>query len=411
VSRGMRREASGAMHLLCVIDSVVKNGAERSLAALVPRYVRRGMRVDVAYLHERPGLQDELRNAGASLFCLGGRGGRVRWARGTVQLIRERRPDLVHTTLFEADVAGRVAGTLTGVPVVSTLAAINYGRQRANRSVSPWKLRGAQMVDAATARLVARFHAVSGEVADTMAPLLHVPRERIDVVPRGRDPEVLGTRSPERAERVRAALGLGASELVILAVARHDHRKGLDVLLDAFSLVRAEEPRARLLLTGPDGDVTARLHARAAELRLGDDLVVLGPRDDVPELLCLADVFVLPSTSEGSPGALLEAMALEAPIVATDIAAVSELMDGEDAGVLVEPGRATGLADGLLRVMKDPSGASARARVARRMFLSHFTIDRVADRMLDFYDRALGSSDSVPRAHDMDARPLERRLG
>jgi glycosyltransferase involved in cell wall biosynthesis len=399
---------AGSMNVLCVIDSLMRAGAERSLAALVPHYIESGVVVDVAYFHDRPGLQEEFRAAGASLFFLGNRGGRIDWIRQTQRLIRERRPDLVHTTLFEADIAGRIAGKLTGVPVVSSLTDPKDGAHHLHDPhIARWKIHGARIADAATARLVARFHAVSTHVADSTSRVLRVPRERIDVIPRGRDPKALGTRSPKRAARVRSTLGLGSSRPVVLAVSRHDKRKGLDVLLEAFRLVLAPSPNARLLVAGHEGTQTGRLHARVAELRLGEAVRFLGAQDDVPGLLCLADVFVLPSRSEGFPGALLEAMALEAPIVATDIAAVREVMGEEDAALLVRPGEPASLAEAIARTLDDPARARNRTLVARRRFLSHYTVDRVADRMLAFYERALAGSRGIHTPiDDMDSRRM-----
>jgi len=120
------------VHLLYIIDSVVPAGAERSLLAMVPHYVARDIAVEVAYLHERPGLQDELVAAGARLVSLDGRYGRAGWLARTTRLVRDRRPDLVHTTLFEADVVGRLAARLAGTPVVSTLAGAPYGTGQAS---------------------------------------------------------------------------------------------------------------------------------------------------------------------------------------------------------------------------------------------------------------------------------------
>ena len=406
---GGRESTPGSMHLLCVIDSVIKNGAERSLAALIPHYVESGLVVDVAYFHDRPGLQNEIRDAGASLFCLDRRQGRVGWLLQTRGLIRERRPDLVHTTLFEADIAGRIAGKLNRVPVVSSFVGLNDGSYRNDPLLTSVKIRSAQLVDAATARLVTRFHALSAFVADKMSHVLHVPRARIDVIPRGRDPQSLGTRSAERVAQVRTTLGLDPSQPIVLAVARHDHRKGLDVLLEALPPVLAQVPGVRLLVAGAESSQTERLRAAASDLRLVEAVRFLGPRDDVPDLLCLADVFVMPSRSEGLNGSLLEAMALEAPIVATNIPPVREVMGGEDGALLVRPADAASLAGGILRALADPKGARSRAVVARRRFLSNYTIDRVARRMLEFFERALADSGREQKGNGDLHRPAHKR--
>lgn len=377
------------MRVLYVIDSLAAGGAETSLAALAPRYAARGVHLHVAYLHDRPGLHAVFERAGAILHSIAGPGGRVGWLRRAAALARDLRPDLVHTTLFEADLAGRIAAALARIPAVTSLVNVTYGPEMLHDPLlRAWKVRGAQLADIATARLARRFHAVSGPVAEAMSRRLLIPRDRIDVVPRGRDPERLGTRTRERAERAREQLGIEEGSLV-LAVARQEHQKGLDVLLEAFPLVRRRVPAAVLVVAGREGNQTPLLRGLVARHGLDEAVAFLGARGDVPDLLAAADAFVFPSRREGMPGTVLEAMALEAPIVASDIPTVAEAVaDGEHA-LLVPPEDPEALAAAIVATVRRPSEAAERADRARARFLAHFTIDRVADQMVRFYERAL----------------------
>jgi glycosyltransferase involved in cell wall biosynthesis len=383
------------VRVLYVIDSLVPGGAESSLAVLAGLYPARGIELEVAYLHDRPGLHETLAATGARITSLAGPGGRGGWARRAAALVRERRPDLVHTTLFEADIAGRLAGASSRVPVVSSLVSVRYGRAgRKEPGIRTWRLLGAQVVDIATARLARRFHAVSRHVADVMARRLLVPRSRMDVVPRGRDPQALGRRTPKRTARARDMLGASSGDRLLLAVARQEYPKGLDVLLRALPLVRAEVAGVRLIVAGREGNHTAALRALIGELGIGDGVTFLGSRSDVPELLCAADLFVLPTRREGFPGAVLEAMALEVPIVTTAIPAVSEaVVDGEHA-VLVPPDDPGALATAVVAALTSPEACRERALAALARFHDHFTIDRAADGMLRFYEAALSSQAS-----------------
>jgi glycosyltransferase involved in cell wall biosynthesis len=378
------------VRILYVINDLGAAGAERSLAAMAPHYADRGIRLDVAYLRHEPGIQADLEAAGAELFSLEGSGGRVGWVRRARRLIASRRPDLVHTTLFEADVAGRLGATLAGVPVVSSLVNVHYGAdQAAAPGLRRWKVRGAQLLDAATARRVVRFHANARYVADVMAPRLRVPRDRVDVIPRGRDPALLGRRDPGRRASARAGLGVDQATPLLLAVARHEHQKGLDVLLEALPRVLAQAPGARLMVAGREGNQTQLLHATAARLGLDGAAVFLGAREDVADLLCAADVVVIPSRWEGLSNVLIEAMALEAPVVASDLPTLHDAVADGDTAQLVPAGDAARLAAVLSTALDDPAGAAARARRAYQRFLEHFTIDRVVDQMRAFYERAL----------------------
>ncbi len=372
-----------------MIDSLQGGGAERSLAALAPRYAPHGAELEVAYLRPGNGVQSEFERAGIRLFDLAGPRGRVGSVDRCVHLIRARRPDVVHTTLFEADVAGRVAGTIARVPVVSSLVNVSYSAaQLRDPNLRPWKVRGAQLADALSARKVARFHAITVHVASEMARRLRIPESRIDVVPRGRDPLLLGTRTRDRRTRVRSSLGVAPRTPVVLAAARHEYQKGLDVLLAAFPAVLEAEPRAHLFVAGRDGNQTAELVAIVERLGLQESVTFLGFRRDVEDLLCAADVFAFPSRWEGLGSVLIEAMALRAPIVATDLQPVRETV-GEGVARIVPVEAPAELAGAIASTLGD---AAARAEMAERgyeRFQDRFTIDRVAQEMMAFYRRAL----------------------
>jgi len=382
------------VHVLYLIDSLVAGGAERSLAALAPYLVAEGVALEVATLHDRPGVQDDLIAAGVPLYSLAGDGGRAGWIRRTTRLVKKRQPDLVHTTLFEADLAGRIAATRCRVPVVSSLVNVAYGpEQRSSSGVAAVKLEAARLADAVTARPVVRFHAVSEHVADVMAARLHLRRSRVEVVPRGRDPQRLGTRTAERRARARTALGVGPDEAVILATGRQEPQKGFDMLVEAVPRVLDAVPTARFFIAGREGNHTRRLRELVDRVGVQDAIRFLGVRNDVYELLCAADVFAFPSRWEGMPGVILEAMALQAPIVASDLPPVREAVRDGVSARLVPPDQSTAFARAVVETLRDPAGAARRAVSARADFLAHFTIGHAADAMVAFYDRAL----SAPR--------------
>jgi glycosyltransferase involved in cell wall biosynthesis len=240
---------------------------------------------------------------------------------------------------------------------------------------------------------VARFHANARYVADVMARRLGVPRDRIDVIPRGRDPERLGRRDPARRARARAGLGIGDGTPLLLAVARHEHQKGLDLLLEALPRVLGDgHPDARLVVAGRDGGQTPLLRATVARLGLERSVDFIGAREDVPDLLCAADVVVIPSRWEGLSNVLIEAMALEAPVVASDLPTLHDAVADGDTATLVPVGSRERLAGAITATLGDPAAAEARARRAHRRFLELFTIDRVVDQMRAFYERALAEA-------------------
>jgi glycosyltransferase involved in cell wall biosynthesis len=376
------------MHVLYVIDSLDRSGgAEQALAAMTPHLIARGVALDIAYLRERDGLRDELVDAGATVFPVV-REGRPGRAVALTRLVRRRRPDLVHTTLFEADLAGRTAAVLARTPVVSSLVNIAYGPdQLASPGISNRRLMAARLADATSAQGVRRFHVLTEHVADTMAARLRVRRSRMDVVPRGRSTDLLSLRTPARAGRVRASLSISPDVPVLVAAARHEYQKGLDVLVAALVDVQRAAPSARLVIAGREGRLTADLQQMARASGSEESVLFLGARPDVLDLIAAADVFVAPSRWEGLGSAVVEAMGIGTPIVASDVAAIRETTGGTAALVPAgDPGR---LAVAIVSSLTDRSAAVKRSRAAQRRFRERYTIDTVSDQMVAFYERSL----------------------
>jgi len=208
-------------------------------------------------------------------------------------------------------------------------------------------------------------------------------------VPRGRDRALLGHPSPERRAAVRADLGLAADVPVLLCAARHEYQKGLDVVVDALGEVRRAGPGAVLLIAGREGNLTPLMREVMAKRGVTDAVRLLGPRSDVPDLLTAADAFVAPSRWEGLGSAVLEAMAMRTPIVASDVPAIRETVGSDERALLVPPGDAAALAAALVATLGDSAAAALRAAAAAARFEERYDIEPVVDGMLRLYANAL----------------------
>jgi glycosyltransferase involved in cell wall biosynthesis len=381
------------LRVLQLIDSLARAGAEQSLVALAPHLVRQNIELHVGYLIERQGLRTNLEQAGIPVHSLAGSpAGRRRWLERTSALVGTVQPDVVHTTLFEADLAGRRAAARARVPCVSSFVNTAYGRTESSRDgLRSLRLRAAQVADAATARRVTRFHAVTQHVAQVMSRRLLVPMSKIEVIPRGRDPEDLGRRTPARRAETRRRLGVSDETPVILAVGRQEPQKGFDLLLRALPEVWRHRSDVRVMIAGREGRASGALTTLGRELGVADQVTFLGMRNDVPDLLAAADVLAFPSLWEGAAGTLIEAMALECPIVTARLPTIVETAD-EAIAVHVEPDDPSDLARGLLNVLSDPGGATGRAKVGRTRFERTYTIEVCAKRMADLYSRVAASA-------------------
>lgn len=318
---------------------------------------------------------------------------------GVRQRLRRERPDLLHTSIFEADIVGRVAAIGTPVPVLCSLVNTPYAPIRlSDPHIRAWRLRVVRTLDRMTARhLVDHFHAITHAVRDAAVADLRIAPERITVIERGRDPERLGVPSAERRAGARGSLGLPSDAPILVTVGRQEFQKGQWHLLESMPKILASHPKVRLLIAGREGNASARLREVGAQAALDGQVTFLGHRDDIPEILAAADLFVFPSLCEGLGGALIEAMALGLPIVASDLPAIREVVEADRNALLVPPGSSSDLAAAIDLLLADRARRAAMGRRSRRIFEERFTLERSATRMLELFEKVAAGGRRPPR--------------
>jgi glycosyltransferase involved in cell wall biosynthesis len=192
------------------------------------------------------------------------------------------------------------------------------------------------------------------------------------------------------ASQARAALGMPADAAVVGMVARlAEERKGAALFLEMAARVADQRPQARFVIVG-DGPLRQGLESRAAELGVASRLLFLGERQDIPELLAALDIVVMPSFWEGGPYTVIEAMAMERPVVTTNVGMVPDVVRSGEHALVVEPGDAVALATNVLRLLDDPPLRDRLAAAGRQLAVERFSEERLVEGVLAVYQRALG---------------------
>lgn len=280
-----------------------------------------------------------------------------------LQLARELRAggyDLVHTHLFQADVVGRAAALMAGVPrMVKSL-----------HNMGAWKKWNHLLIDRLLSGRTMRVICCSNHLRDSAIRQEKLPPSMATTIYHGVDIDRLQAKG-DRAALLRS-LGLDPSRRVIGTIGRPIEEKGHRYLIDAIPQIMAQHPDVQFLIVG-EGRLRRQFEKQIANEPYASHVHFVGARKDIPELLGTMDLFVFPSIREGLGIALLEAMAARVPIVASNIPPLTEVASNEDTALLVPPRDPQALAVAINRLLGDAALADRLRRRAFEHVTSSFT--------------------------------------
>lgn len=270
------------------------------------------------------------------------------------RLVRDRKIDIVHAHDYKTNVLALMLGRAEGAIPLTTAHGWTGHSWRERNLYYPLDK-----------RVIAQFPRVIAVSEEIRQELLHhgaLPH-RVTTILNGIDHRA-HRRNPSRVESSRHLLRVEANQLVIGGVGRLEPQKRFDVLLEAFAAARRSRPDLRLLIVGEGGERQS-LEELAGRLSLGDACRFLGHREDVADVHHALDLFVQSSDYEGTPNAVLEAMALETPIIATDVGGTRELIEDGVHGVAIRPNDPEVLAEAIDWVLSNPKATKRRTLAAR----------------------------------------------
>ena len=362
------------------ITELDPGGAERMLTELVSRLDRSEWEPHVFCLGPDAHYARVLRDRQVPVTCFSARGvksaPRVLWQ--WTRELRRFRPTILYAWLFHANLLGRIAGRLAGVPHI--LAGIRVAERR-----HTWH----GQLDRWTNGLVDRNVCVSRGVADFMEQSVGLDPRKTTVIPNAVDLETFQQASPVDVTE----FGIPSGSRVLITIGRLEYQKGIDVLLDAAPAVVSRFTDVHFLIVG-DGPDRVALERQAERAGLISRVHWAGFQSDVPRLMASSVGLVLPSRWEGMPNVVLEAMAAGKPVVATEVEGTRELIRPGINGWLVPPSNPQSLAEGLISLVSDPTRAATFGLRTQSTVGEEFTIDNLVQNLVNLFREILARASS-----------------
>jgi len=360
--------------LLLLTVGLGVGGAEEIVRQSLPLIRTGGFDVTLGSLKGDGSLSGEIRESGVRVESFGGSGpwdpvplGRL-WS-----WIRRERFDVIHSHLYWANLAARLAGRSAGTPVV-----IN-----SHHGTDAWLSPSRRFMEKATAPLADRIVACSEAVRLCAISDVGLPEGKVVTVTNGIRVERFSDGS--RREAIRASLNLAKDRVVLGTVGRLDEPvKGLAILVQAMESVAERIPEAICLLIG-DGPARASLEGAVERRGLTGHIRFLGERRDVPDLLHALDLYVQPSLMEGFGLSVLEAMAAGKAVVASGVGGIPEVVTDSITGDLVPPGNPSTLAAAILALLEDPTRRESYGREGLLRARNSFPLEKMVRGWTDLY--------------------------
>lgn len=372
------------MKVLFLIDSLEGYGAEKSVVQIalnmkevVPVF---------AHFCKPSGLKSTLVDAGIKVYSLHASGHR-KILKLLGLIVQKEKPDVLHSTLFRSDMIARsLKRRYPSLLLVGSLVSNSYGFKRysALSYMSRLKLFSTQIRDRLTASRVDYFICNSRAIMETNIRALGISRKKVFVLHRGRSFENISP-SVDLVQRLTKEVAKG-DQKVFLNISRLIKSKGQIDLLKSFKIFLKKYPDNLLIIVG-EGPLRKDLTETINELGLEKKVFLLGYREDVFELLAVADYFVFTSIFEGLPGALIEAIIAKKPCIASNIPENRECFP-EDGAIFFPPGDIKNLTSKLGEALNYQDW-NKRVELSYEYAFKYFEITKISRAYEAFYKKII----------------------
>lgn len=292
------------------------------------------------------------------------------------KIIKEFKPDVLVTYLIHADLFGRIFGRIFGIKKIICSVRIKLVQV---------KYLPLLFLDALTSGLVSHYHFNSRVVADMYHQYFFIARKKMTVIPNGIEIEKYQDANLSKREK-KKELGLPPDKTIIGCVAKLRKQKGHKYLISAFSKLLKNRSDVILILVG-DGKEKRSIEEQANKLKIKNNVIILGNRLDIPEILETLDVFVLATLFEGMSNAILEAMASSLPIIATNISENREIIENDKTGILVPVKNANQIKVAVEKIISNSSLAAKLGNNARRRTCACYNIENTITQLENLFGK------------------------
>jgi len=372
------------IRVIWIIDSLGQGGAEHLMPVILSHFDSSRFEHRVCALANRSGnpVAAKIKELGIAVDEVPVRN--LRSPGNLPRLIRylsHYQPDIVHTQLESANTLGTLAAAYLHIPSVSTLHVMKYLDWHSREY---WRLR---FMWAAFRLFNKRIFAVSESARQFFIKSEHISPHRIQTLYNGIDLSVFSAGKGDKQNEFNIPPG----SKVILTVAYLREAKGIQYMLQALPAILAAHPECRYLIVG-DGDYRLPLQNLARDLGIENNVVFTGSRQDIPRILALSDIFVLPTLDDALPTVLAEAMAARKAIVASEVGGIPEMVFHGKNGLLVTPRDPVKLAEACLDLLDHSEKSEGLGAMGFEIASRTFNVENQCRQLEDCYKKLAAGS-------------------
>ncbi len=373
----MDRNIKRKINVVHLVEELTIGGLEKILTAIVLNLDKKKYNVSVWCLREGGFFADKLVKEGMDVKVL-----HISTSRNPLsiyklyKLLKHHKFDIIHTHAYSAGTIGRISAFLAGIPVIISHNQNVYGHYNKYYHFVEWLL----------SYITDKIICVSDKVMKFTNETQGIDTKRLITIYNGIE-EFCSVSKKETLD-LRKKFNIPISSPVIGTIAQFSEKKGLEYLLRSASVLFKDQRDVIFLLVG-DGTIKGRLEQLCADLKIENNVIFVGERNDIPEMLSLIDIFVLPSITEGLPLAMLEAMSCGKPVIATSVGGVPEIVENGVSGILVQPKDSDALCGAMREMLSDVGMRDRMGREGQMICEKGFSSRAMVNQIENLYDTLL----------------------